>query len=253
VPARANSEWQRWGETDPLFGVSSWAGKRATDQEPWTDDAFYQMGESDWQDFLTQWRQYGCRPGVCLEIGCGAARLTRAMAGYFEHVHGIDVAPGMLAKAAPAVEGLGVTLHLNDGLSIPLDTESVDAVFSAHVFQHFDSIEDARANWREITRVLRPQGTLMIHLPVHIWPEGLAPLEGAYAGWRVLGSWRAAIRRRRMLRSGGVPSFMRRQSYSWSNLDALLKSLGFANIELRVFRVASDSGRHSVVLARKST
>jgi len=106
---KSNAEWERWGETDPLFGVASWSGRGVTDADPWTDDEFYAMGESDWEDFLAQWSSYGVYPGTCVEIGSGAARLTRPMTRFFNHVHGVDVSPGMLERAEGAVEGLKVT------------------------------------------------------------------------------------------------------------------------------------------------
>lgn len=248
MPARSNAEWQRWGELDPLWGVSSWAGKARDDAGAWTDDEFYALGASDWRDFFAQWTQYGVVAGSCVEIGCGAARLTGHMATFFAHVHGVDVAAGMLAKAAPAVEDLPVTLHLSDGVTLPLDAGSVDAAFSTHVFQHFDSIADVRANWREIARVLRPGGTVLVHVPMHIWPGGLEPVERVYAIRRALGDARAALRRRRMERRAGPP-IMRGRSYAWTIIDHDLRELGFVNVELRMFRVASNHGLHPVMLA----
>lgn len=250
MPARSNAEWQKWGDVDPLFGVASWDGKGVDGAKPWTDEDFYRLGEADWADFLRQWQSYGVSPGRCVEIGCGAARLTRPMASYFRHVDGIDVADGMLAKAAPHVAGLAVTLHRTDGLAIPLPDGSVDAAFSTHVFQHLDTIEDAVVNWREMVRVLAPAGTLMVHLPIRLWPNGLERLEMVYAAKRMLGDWRARARRRRMLQSGGAP-IMRGQSYLWSDVQTLLRSLEMVDVQLSVFRVGINDGEHSVVFARK--
>jgi SAM-dependent methyltransferase len=251
MPAKANAEWQKWGEVDPLWGVASWAGKSRADNEPWREDEFYEMGESDWHDFQSQWTQYGVSPGHCVEIGCGAARLTRPMARFFEHVHGVDIAEGMLKRARPVVEGLPVTLHLSDGVRLPLEDRSVDAAFSTHVFQHLDSIDDVLGYWREIARVLRPGGTLMVHLPVHLWPGGLEPMEHVYNARRFAGDIRANLKRRSMARAGGPP-IMRGRSYSWSWIDTTLQGLGFRDIELRVFRVSVNGGVHPFVLARRT-
>jgi SAM-dependent methyltransferase len=250
MPAKSNVEWERWGDVDPLYGVAAWDGKGADDAEPWTDEEFYQLGETDWSNFLAHWQRYGVKPGTCVEIGCGAARLTRPMASFFEHVHGLDVSAGMLAKAATAVEGLPVTLHRTEGLAFPLPDASADAVFSTHVFQHLDNLEDAAANWRETVRVLRGGGTLMVHLPVRLWPVGLERLEVVYTAKRTLGDWRARAQRRKMLDAGGPP-IMRGQSYLWSDLDDFLRELGLVDVELSVFRLGSNGGVHSVVLARK--
>ena len=249
MEAGSNPEWQRWGEIDPLWGVSSWAGKQAGDADAWTEEEFFALGRSDWADFRQRWERYGLKKGVCLEIGCGAGRMTRAMAEDFEHVHGVDVAPGMLQRAEKAVEGLPVTLHLVDGLRLPLPDASVDAAFSTHVFQHLDSDADARANWAEIARVLRPDGTAMVHLPVHMWPGGLEGLQHVYNGRRRLGDLRANLQRRRM-RKGGTP-IMRGACYEWSALEATLGELGFVDIELLVMRVRINNSQHHCALARK--
>jgi SAM-dependent methyltransferase len=249
---KSNAEWERWGETDPLFGVASWAGRGATDENPWTEDEFYAMGESDWTDFLGQWSSYGLKPGTCVEIGSGAARMTRPLAKFFEHVHGVDVSPGMLKKAREAVTGLPVTLHLSDGLTLPLEAETVDAAFSTHVFQHLDSAADVEANWQEIARVLQPGGTFLVHVPVHQWPGGLESLQSVYNAKRKLGDWRAAAQRRRMETAGGDP-IMRGNSFAWNSLEPLLQRCGFVDLELRFIRMSINAGLHSIVLGRKAT
>lgn len=246
---RSNAEWELWGEVDPLFGVASWPGRRAGEYRAWTEEEFLRLGEADWADFLRRWERYGVTLGTCVEIGCGAGRMTRALAGSFLHVHGLDVARGMLDRAAPLVEGRSVTLHLTDGLTFPLPDESMDAAFSTHVFQHLDSAEDAERTWREVVRVLRPGGTLLVHLPVHLWPGGLGRLESAYDARRALGDLRAAVRRRRMARSRRP--IMRGRSYRWDGLEALLTSLGLVDVELAVFRLTSNGGQHPCVFARK--
>jgi SAM-dependent methyltransferase len=221
------------------------------DPDAWSDDEFYAMGESDWVDFLAQWSSYGVEPGTCVEIGSGAARLTKPMAQFFQWVHGVDVSPGMIARAEAVVEGLPVTLHHGDGLTIPLEDKSADAVFSTHVFQHLEAAADAEANWREVARVLRPGGTFLVHVPVHQWPGGLEVGQRVYDARRKLGDWRASVQRRRMQVAGGAP-IMRGQSYAWGQLEPFLEDCGFENLELRFFRVRINRGQHSIVLGRKA-
>ena len=249
--AGSNLEWQRWGEMDPMFGVSSWSGKQAGSAEAWSEDEFFAMGAQDWADFKSHWTHYGLSQGVCLEIGCGAGRLTRALADDFDHVHGVDVAPGMLERARAATEGLPVTLHEVDGLTLPLPDGSVDAVFSTHVFQHLDSYEDAHANWSEAARVLKPGGTLMVHLPVHVWPAGLARLQSVYTAKRRVGDVRAAWRRRQMRRRQDAAPIMRGLFYDYRQLQAELGDLGFTDVQLAIFAVRSNDGEHTCVFARR--
>lgn len=252
MPADANLEWERWGEVDPFFGVASWPGKQAGSPHAWTEKEFFALGEQDWQDFRARWERFGLTKGVALEIGCGTGRLTRPMARDFDHVHAIDVAPGMLERASKAVDALPVTLQHSDGIRIPLPDQFVDAVFSTHVFQHLDTIDDALANWREIARVLRPGGTLLVHLPVHMWPGGMERLQVAYDARRLAGDIRARHLRRRIRRNANASPLMRGQCYEWSALESSLRQFGMEDIELLVFRVSSNGGQHSCVLARRS-
>jgi SAM-dependent methyltransferase len=241
---RSNTEWERWGEVDPLWAVASWAGKEAGSESAWTEEEFYALGSQDWTDFLAHWKRYGVTPGSCVEIGCGAGRLTVAMTEFFAHVHAVDVAQGMLDRVPPLPN---VTLHKTDGLTLPLDDGSVDAAFSTHAFQHFDSTEDAQRNWREIGRVLRPGGTLMVHLPVHIAPLGLGrTMNRLQALKRRVGGVRAQLRRKL-----GMP-VMRGRSYEWDALSLLLEDdLGLVDVELAIFRTSSNGANHPFVLARQ--
>jgi SAM-dependent methyltransferase len=126
----SNEEWQAWGRLDPLYGVAAIPGR--ADANPWTDEAFYEMGAIDWNLFRPKWEQYGVRRGSCVEIGCGAGRLTAHLARYFHSVHGLDVSAGMIEYARTHVPA-NVFLHLTNGLEIPLPADSADAVFSTHV------------------------------------------------------------------------------------------------------------------------
>jgi hypothetical protein len=89
-----------------------------------------------------------------------------------------------------------------------------------------------------------------VHVPVHQWPGGLEPLQHVYDGRRKLGDWRASLQRRRMA-TAGAPPIMRGQSYAWHELEPMLESLGFEQLQLRFFRVRINQGQHSIVLGRK--
>ncbi len=73
--------------------------------------------------------------------------MTRAMADDFAEVIGVDVSEGMLRVAREHVQRPNVDFRLGDGITFPV--ESADAVFSTHVFQHFESLPLARANFAE--------------------------------------------------------------------------------------------------------
>ncbi len=100
---------------------------------------FYKHGESDWKDFVQHWEMYGINKESCLEIGCGAGRITKQLALYFKNVNAIDVSQNMIDYAKKNILNSTITFHLSNGLKIPLDNQSVHSIFSTHVFQHFDS------------------------------------------------------------------------------------------------------------------
>jgi len=77
-----------------------------------------------------------------LEIGCGAGRVTRALADLFGQVHGIDVSGEMVRQARQALGGLpNVFLYQNNGkdLSVLPPARSSNFAFSSIVFKAHSS------------------------------------------------------------------------------------------------------------------
>ncbi|MGH9904954.1 MAG: class I SAM-dependent methyltransferase, partial [Pyrinomonadaceae bacterium] len=121
---KSNVEWKYWGQTDPLYGVSSVLGKSKTNENPWTDEEFYSRGEPDWRDCLHHWEHYGVKRDSCLEVGCGAGRLTRCLQTYFQQVDAVDVSEEMIAYARKHCDSSIVSFHLTDGYRLPLQDNS---------------------------------------------------------------------------------------------------------------------------------
>ncbi len=246
---KSNTEWKYWGEHDPLFGVASWSGRAKDGPNPWNDSEFYLLGESDWADIRAHWERYGLRAGRCVEIGCGAGRLTRAMAPYFGAVDALDVSADMIRYAQRNIAHKNVSFHLVEHARIPLADHSVDAVLSTHVFQHFERRADAEAYFAEIARVLSPGGNMMIHLPLHAWPAGVGTLTRlAHAGNLLLARVRAGAKRAAIRRGFGA-RLMRFNSYDLDWLHGYLAGLGFCNVEIAIFTMRSNGAPHGFVLA----
>lgn len=245
----SNAEWIEWGRRDPLYAVSTWKGKQKGEPGAWTEEEFYRLGESDWADFERHWKRYGYGGDSCLEIGCGAGRLTRQIARTFARVEAVDVSADQIAVARRNVPDPRVRFHVTEGIATPLDDASVSDCFTAHVFQHLDS-RDALARYlAEIGRVLRADGTLMAHLPIYV-----LPYDGRKAG-RLLGrivEWRrrADLRRDRRRRRRGQP-VMRHSPYEAQWLITAMQSVGFADVEIASFAVRSNGAYHWFVLGRK--
>ncbi len=249
----SNLEWRKWGEVDPLFGVATRKGKERGGSSPWTDEEFYAIGKVHWDQFLEHWMKYGVDNECCVEIGCGVGRLTKHLSGSFKMIHALDVSEGMLAYARDRIRSANVTFHLTDGIRIPLSGESATAVFSTHVFQHFDSLQHAEKCFAEAERVLTPGGSMMIHLPIHRWTVMPRFFAALFQARKIVGDVVASMRRLQLRLGIGRPS-MRWLSYSADYLFETLPRLGFTDVELWIFSpLRNNRDTHPVVLARKTT
>jgi ubiquinone/menaquinone biosynthesis C-methylase UbiE len=232
-------EWQALARLDPFYVVAWWPGK----QGKWTPEEFYALGRSDWADAERQWRHYSSLlGGTCVEIGCGAGRTTAALATSFERVIGFDVSPDMLALARKA-SPQNVELVQVDGTEIPLPSDEADAVFTAHVLQHLDNLTAVANYVREMYRVLKPGGTLMLHVALR--SEKDSKLRDARNFVRLSLSRRALARGRHMF-------FVRVRFYRPEEIRALLQEVGFTDIELREFPMRSNNEPHPFWFSRKA-
>lgn len=92
-----------------------------------------------------------------LEIGCGIARVGRALAPHVGEWHGIDVSPSLLqlARARTADRG-NMTFHETLGSALAgIDDESMDFVYATATLSYIDG-EDVFEYLVEARRVLRP-------------------------------------------------------------------------------------------------
>jgi len=148
--------------------------------------------------------------GVAIDVGCGTGRalvpLRRAV-GPAGTVIAIDVTPEMLRQARPASCEASASLVLADARRLPFRDGYADAVFAAGLISH---LPDAEAGLRELARVTRPGGLLILFhpsgraalaarhgrpLPADD-PLGPGPLQRATraSGWRLCGYDDAADR-----------------------------------------------------------
>ena len=254
----SNVEWQKWAKVDPLFGVSTVSGKERTGQHPWTVEELYLLGEAVWADFRPPWESYGLKKDSCLEIGCGVGRITHELVKTFVAVTAIDVSPEMIGTAR--AKNPNVTFSLTDGTTIPAGENSFTAVFSCEVFQHLDNRDAAFAYFREIFRVLKPNGTCMIHIPIailplsHVWPA-MGKLQSFL--WRFSDRWvhvKAQLKRMLIKHLDRKP-FYRMLQYEPDQLLSRLTDIGFADIEIRLIPMDTGNGNErkfsDLLFARK--
>lgn len=135
----------------------------ATCQEKWSDTEFYASGEQAVNEQILTDMGNVCQGRDpqsmrVLEIGCGAGRLTRALANLFGEVHAVDVSGEMIELARQALSGRpNAHVYRNNGCDLavipPLE---FDFAFSFIVFQHIPSREIIENYVREVHRLLRP-------------------------------------------------------------------------------------------------
>jgi SAM-dependent methyltransferase len=134
-----------------------------TGSTEWKDEDFFASGEKTVaEEILTDMINIcqGKQPSEMrvLEIGCGAARVTRALAKLFGEVHAVDVSGEMVRIAKSALQDFPrAFVYQNDGsdLRVVPDLE-FDFAFSSIVFQHIPSRAIIENYVREVHRLLRP-------------------------------------------------------------------------------------------------
>ncbi len=100
-----------------------------------------------------------------LDIGCGNARDIARIATCGGNVIGVDISEGMVAAARMEVARMGlqgITLQIGDATRLNFPDASFDKVLCSEVIEH---IPDAPKALREICRVLKPGGTLVLSTP----------------------------------------------------------------------------------------
>ncbi len=135
----------------------------ATGRQDWTDEDFFDLGERTVDQFIRTDMTNICqgrdpKSMRVLEIGCGAARVTRSLANLFGEVHGVDVSGEMVRLAREALAGHpNAHVYQNNGMDLSvLPPLEFDFAFSTIVFQHIPSLPIIENYIREVHRVLKP-------------------------------------------------------------------------------------------------
>ncbi|WP_143175070.1 class I SAM-dependent methyltransferase [Cryptosporangium aurantiacum] len=108
----------------------------------------------------------GFRPGgLLVDVGCGTGRALPALrtaAGPDGVVVGLDLTPEMLAEARARSVTEHAALVLADACRLPFANRAADGVFAAGLLMH---LPDPDAGLRELARVTRPGGLLVLFHP----------------------------------------------------------------------------------------
>ncbi len=135
----------------------------ATGKTEWTDEEFFASGEQAIKEQILNDMGNICqgkdpKQMRVLEIGCGAGRLTRALARLFGEIHAVDVSGEMVVRAKDALKDFPhAHIYQNNGCDLTVVPElAFDFAYSAIVFQHIPSREVIENYVHEVNRLLKP-------------------------------------------------------------------------------------------------
>ncbi len=97
-----------------------------------------------------------------LDVGCGQGAYVARMRELGFVVDGIDMSAGQVRLAARNVGGEGI-VRVGSVLDIPAADATFDFAYIINVLHHLNSVDEQRAAFRELFRVLKPGGILFIH------------------------------------------------------------------------------------------
>ncbi|MCB1524763.1 MAG: class I SAM-dependent methyltransferase [Rhodoblastus sp.] len=161
----SDSDWRKWGEIDPYFGVVSFEEFKA-ERIAGNRERFFATGR---REIHTAMREISARYGDvahrrALDFGSGVGRLALPLAERYDAVVGVDISEAMIAEARENCRDAGVAnaefVLSDDGLT-RLDG-SFDLVHSYIVLQHIP-VERGLALTAQMLARLAPGGVACLH------------------------------------------------------------------------------------------
>jgi len=209
-------DWIRLGEQDPLWAVYVAADKRGG---KWDPSQFLATGREDVAAAVAWLAGLGLGPPWrrVLDFGCGAGRLSQALADHADEVVGVDVSPPMLevARKLDASNKCSFVLNSSSDLSQFADS-SFDLVYSELVLQHLP-VAVIDGYLAEFVRVLRPGGVALLQCTTRpLWT-----FKGTV--WRLAPGWLVRLAQRVFLR---YPAPMRMTRYAPARLRSVVAAAG---------------------------
>lgn len=168
--------WHEFGRKDPFWAILSLPG---TEGNKWDLDQFFKTGRLEIEEALEFVARRGVRVnfGRALDFGCGAGRLTQALAQRFEEAYGIDIAPSMI-KLATEYNQYPESCHyqLNEESNLGcFQDKHFDFIYTCRVLQHMKP-EYAFNYIAEFVRLLKPGGVIVLQEPTEKLP---VPMESS--------------------------------------------------------------------------
>jgi len=112
---------------------------------------------------------YKAKKAKVLDLGCGTGLTLSVLAKTFPNSVGCEIGKREVAATKEILKAVGVSIPviLYDGYRLPFGNDSFDVVTSVEVYEHVDKPE---VMLKEIKRVLKPHGILLISTANKLWP-----------------------------------------------------------------------------------
>ena len=164
--------WEKFGRTDPYFGVLAHERFTASQIEA-NREEFFASGRHSIGHILARYEQHFGKlwRDRALDHGCGVGRLTLPLAAQFGEVFGLDVSPSMIAEARAnaARYDIGNVQFVAADDQLSEAPGEFDFVNSLMVLQHIRVRRGLRILSRLLVKV-RPGGGFHVHLSLRTDP-----------------------------------------------------------------------------------
>jgi SAM-dependent methyltransferase len=240
--------WNALAKADPFWAILTESTKQGNQ---WAASEFFSTGVAEVDRDLARIRELDpAMPlGRALDFGCGAGRLTLALARHFAQATGVDISDNMVAMARQHCPEARVDFVCNPKPNLRVFPDnSFDFVYSRITLQHI-APRYTRRYLGEFVRVLAPGGLLSVQVPESV-AAGDPPDRLKFSAWPPT----MVMRIRRHIRfhhPGWFPDNPKMQMYALPG-DEVRKCLEAAGATL----LLSEETRHEEVrnityLARK--
>jgi ubiquinone/menaquinone biosynthesis C-methylase UbiE len=161
---KLQKDWDSIARVDALWSILFAAEKKGG---KWDVDEFFQNGVKEIEWLRKRITELGIEIKYrnALDFGCGAGRLTQAMADYFGHCYGIDISQTMIDMAVKYNKhGDKASYIVNSAEGLELfSSDFFDLIYSSITLQHIKP-EYVKQYIREFLRTLKPGGLLVFQL-----------------------------------------------------------------------------------------
>ncbi len=163
-----DSEWEKFGRTNPYFGVCSDNAFKTKNLTTDSLQAFFESGKDHVQHVLDTLSWVAKKPITklksVLDFGCGTGRLLIPLASISETARGIDVSKSMLTEAVNNIKRIGINNIelINSNSLAEIKSRKFDLIHTYIVLQHVPTAAGYDII-RSLVQVIDEGGLGMIH------------------------------------------------------------------------------------------